>query len=250
MRLTLAAVLVLLDACAAPSLPPPPAQRAAPGPQVLLIGEQHDAAGHRRMQRQVLQTLAAQHRLAALAIEMAEQGRSTAGLPADASENEVRSALHWNEAGWSWSTYAPVVMAAVRAGAPVLGANLPKMQMAAAMADGGLDGTLTAPALRGQQQAIRAGHCGLLPASQIAPMTRIQIARDRSMAQVLEKAILPGKTVVLIAGNRHVDPQVGIPQHLRATVDAQVQVLPPEPQKKDYCAQLRSKSPAGMPAGQ
>jgi uncharacterized iron-regulated protein len=251
MRLTVAAILVLvLDACAAPSSPPASAIRAGPGPQVLLIGEQHDATGHRRMQRHIVETLAAQHRLAALAVEMAEQGRSTAGLPAGASEKEVRSALHWNEAGWSWPTYAPVVMAAVRAGAPVLGANLAKTQMAAAMADAGLDGTLAAPALKAQQQAIRTGHCDLLPEGQIAPMTRIQIARDRSMAQVLEKAILPGKTVVLIAGNRHVDPQVGIPQHLRANVDAQVEVLPPEPQKKDYCSQLGSKTPAGMPAGQ
>ena len=202
------------------------------------------------MQREVVERLAAQNRLAALAVEMAEQGRSTAGLPASASENEVRSALHWNEAGWSWPTYAPVVMAAVRAGAPVVGANLPKTQMAAAMADDSLDSKLAAPALKAQQQAIRAGHCDLLPESQIAPMTRIQIARDRSMAQVLEKAIVPGKTVVLIAGNRHVDSRVGIPQHLRANVDAQVEVLPPEPQKKDYCASLRSKTDAGMPAGQ
>jgi len=243
MRLPVATVLLLvLGACATPPLPPALAQSAgAHSQELLLLGEQHDASAHRRMQRQVVEMLAAEGRLAALAVEMAEQGRSTVGLGADASEQSVREALHWNEAGWSWPTYAPVVMAAVRAGVPVLGANLPKTQMAAAMADSSLDGRLAAPALKAQREAIREGHCDLLPESQIAPMARIQIARDRSMAQVLQRAIVPGKTVVLIAGNRHVDPALGIPQHLPATLRAETAPLPPEPPKKDYCEELRSK---------
>lgn len=244
MRLTFAAVLVLLlGACAAPPLPPALAERAgAQSHELLLLGEQHDATGHRRLQRQVVEMLAAQGRLAALAVEMAEQGRSTLGLAASASEEDVRTALRWNEAGWSWPTYAPVVMAAVRAGVPVLGANLPKAQMTAAMADSSLDGRLSGPALKAQQQAIRTGHCDLLPESQIAPMTRIQIARDRSMARVLEQAIVPGKTVVLVAGNRHVDPALGIPQHLPANLHAETAALPPEPQKRDYCEEMRNKT--------
>ncbi|HWI77972.1 MAG TPA: ChaN family lipoprotein [Ramlibacter sp.] len=191
------------------------------------------------MQRQVVELLAAQGRLAALAVEMAEQGHSTAGLGSGASQEQVRSALHWNEAGWPWPTYAPVVMAAVRNGVPVLGANLPRAQMAAAMADSSLDDKLAGPALKAQQQAIRSGHCDLLPESQIAPMMRIQIARDRSMAQVLVKAMVPGKTVVLIAGSGHVDSTLGIPQHLPASVHVQTVTLPPEPQKKDYCEEMR-----------
>ena len=250
MRLSIAAVLaLLLGACAAPPLPPALAERAGPSSQeLLLLGEQHDASGHRRLQRQVVEMLASQGRLAALAVEMAEQGRSTAGLASGASEDQVRSALHWNEAGWSWPTYAPVVMAAVHAGVPVLGANLPRGQMSAAMGDSSLDAKLSGPALKAQQQAIRTGHCDLLPESQIAPMTRIQIARDRSMAQVLEKAIVPGRTVVLIAGNRHVDPTLGIPQHLPAHLRAQTAALPPEPQKRDYCAEMRSRMKRGTVA--
>jgi uncharacterized iron-regulated protein len=250
MRLTVAVVLaVLVGACAAPSLPPALADRVAAARELLLLGEQHDAPGHRRLQRQVIELLAAQGRLAALAIEMAEQGRSTIGLAPGASEDAVRSALHWNEAGWSWPAYAPVVMAAVRAGVPVLGANLPRTQMAAAMADGSLDTQLAGPALKAQQQAIRIGHCHLLPETQIAPMTRIQIARDRSMAQVLEQAIVPGKTVVLIAGNRHVDPVLGIPQHLPARLRAQTAALPPQPQQKDYCEELRREMKRSTAAG-
>ena len=244
LRPPIAAVLaLLLGACAAPT-PLPPALVDGIGTtsrELLLLGEQHDAPQHRQLQRQVIEALAAQDRLAALALEMAEQGQSTAGLPPDASEQSVRSALHWEEAGWQWPTYAAVVMAAVRAGAPVLGANLPKAQMEAAMADISLDHLLTGPALKAQQQAIRIGHCGLLPESQITPMTRIQIARDRSMARVLQQAVVPGKTVVLIAGSRHVDPALGIPQYLPPQLQAQAAPLPPQPPQKDYCEELRSK---------
>ena len=245
MRLSIAAVLVfLLGACAAPPpLPPSLVQGAgAASKDLLLLGEQHDAPLHRQMQRQVIELLATQGRLAALAVKMAEQGNTTAGLPADASEQTVRSALHWNEAGWQWPTYAPVVMAAVRAGVVVIGANLPRAQMKAAMADGSLDAVLTGAAFRAQQQAIRVGHCDLLPETQITSMARIQIARDRSMAQVLARAAVPGKTVVLIAGTRHVDASLGVPLHLPANLQAEAAPLPPQPQKKDYCEELRHRA--------
>ena len=75
-------------------------------------------------------------------------------------------------------------------------------------------------ALKAQQQLIRIGHCDLLPESQITPMTRIQIARDRAMAQTIEDLALPGKVVVLLAGNGHVNRQLGVPQHLPATLHA------------------------------
>lgn len=241
MRHLIAALLVLLlAACAATSpLPAGLAERAGTSKDLLLLGEQHDAPVHRRMQQQVIEILAGHGRLAALAMEMAEQGGTTAGLGAGASEDEVRGALRWNQGGWPWKTYAPVVMSAVRAGVVVLGANLPRAQMKDAMADGSLDDLLAGPAFKAQQQAIRTGHCDLLPETQITPMTRIQIARDRSMARVLAQAVVPGKTVVLIAGTRHVDTKLGVPLHLPANLRTEAAPLPPQPQKKDYCEEMR-----------
>jgi uncharacterized iron-regulated protein len=58
------------------------------------------------------------------------------------------------------------------------------------------------------------GHCNLLPASQITPMTRIQIARDATMAKTLGAAIRPGQTVLLLTGSQHADKTVGVPLHL------------------------------------
>jgi hypothetical protein len=45
-------------------------------------------------------------------------------------------------------------------------------------------------------------------------MTRIQVGRDRAMAQAIVKAKRPGQTVLLIAGAGHVVRALGVPQHL------------------------------------
>ena len=163
----------------------------------LLVGEQHDAPEHQQLQRQIVDWLAARGDLAALAMEMAERPHTTAGLPRDASESAVRAALAWDEAGWPWATYAPVVMAAVRAGVPVRGANLPRADMRRAMADTTLDARLPPAMLAEQESRIREAHCHALPESQIRPMTRIQIARDIAMAQTLTEEDGHGKAARL-----------------------------------------------------
>ncbi|MFZ3219068.1 MAG: ChaN family lipoprotein [Rhodoferax sp.] len=224
----------------------------------LLIGEQHDTPAHQQMHREVVSTLAAEGKLAAVALEMAEQGRSTDALEPSASERAVRAALQWDDAAWNWTMYRPAVMAAVRAGVPVRGANLTPTQRTAAMDDAALDRLLRGPALKAQQQRIRIGHCGMLPESQIAPMTRIQIARDVAMAHTVTAAAIPGKTVLLLAGSGHVDRALGVPQHLKPDFKAKTLLLyansaptapesianfdqswplPPAPDK-DYCAEL------------
>ena len=252
----------------------------------LLLGEQHDAPDHQRIHREVIEALAARGALAGVVLEMAMQGNSTASLlggPAnhsgrrgsEASEDAVRAALKWDEQAWPWGPYAPAIMAAVRAGVPVMGANMPRAQMGAAMQQPDLDQRLNGPALKAQQQLIRLGHCNLLPESQISPMTRIQIARDVAMANAivqahasaeLANASQPGKsakTVVLLAGSGHVDRTLGVPQHLPPGLIAKSVLLvaggeseaggkasdfdavwaaAPVP-AKDYCAGLKAKLP-------
>ena len=211
----------------------------------VLLGEQHDAPSHQEQHRRTVETLAARGTLAALAIEMAEQGASTAGLPRDANEAAVRAALRWDEQGWPWAAYGPAVMAAVRSGVPVLGANLPRARMREAMAEAGLDDVLATAGLQQQRQAIRDGHCGLLPEAQVPAMARIQIARDRAMAQTVAGAAVPGKTVLLVAGGGHVDEALGVPRHLPASLRTASLRWPPQPVNppRDYCAELRQRMP-------
>ncbi|MDA7418913.1 ChaN family lipoprotein [Xenophilus arseniciresistens] len=262
LALGLAALIALAAGCASRADAPVPERIEALLPaDVLLLGEQHDAAEHQALQREAVLALTAKGQLAALALEMAESGRSTARLGTTASEAQVRTALAWNDKGWPWQAYGPVVMDAVRAGVPVLGANLPRARMKDAMSDVSLDVQLNEKALAAQQAAVRDGHCGLLPEAQIAPMTRIQIARDRAMAHTAAQAVAPGRTVLLLMGSAHADKALGVPQHLPTELrvrsvglvagDAQrtdsfdarwrTPALPP----KDYCASLRAGEKPG-----
>jgi uncharacterized iron-regulated protein len=235
------ACLIALAGCGAAGPMADPLAADGPTPDILLLGEQHDVGDHQATHSKVVSTLAARGALAAVVLEMAERGHSTAGLPAGAAEPEVRQALGWDERAWPWEPYRPAVMAAVKAGIPVLGGNLPRPQMREAMADAQLDAMLPGPALKAQQQAIRQGHCDLLPEAQIGPMTRVQIARDRTMAQTLSEAVVPGKTVLLLAGARHVDEQLGVPLHLPASLRIRSAPLPAQPSKKDYCAEFQRR---------
>ncbi len=236
------AMLLALGLAGCASLPPS-VGKALPA-DVLLLGEQHDAPSHQRLHHDTVSALASRGQLAALALEMADQGSSTRGLAPNADEAAVRQALRWNEAAWPWAPYGPAVMAAVRAGVPVLGANLPRSQMRAAMGDASLDTRLPAPALERQREAIREGHCGLLPTGQIAPMARIQIARDRAMADTVAQAAQSGRTVVLLAGQAHVDPELGVPGHLPKALQARAVTWPASPPARDYCADLRQQMQA------
>ncbi|WP_373805405.1 ChaN family lipoprotein [Delftia acidovorans] len=226
---------------------------------IVLLGEQHDAVAHQAWQQATVEQLAKQERLAALVIEMAPRTGSTASLARDASEDAVQQALQWQDAAWPWPRYRGVVMAAVRAGVPVLGGNLPRADMKQAMRNENLDTHLPPEGWQRQLDAIREGHCGLLPDTQLAPMARIQLARDASMAEVARAAVRPGKTVLLVAGRGHVLRGVGIPSWLPEAAGAKVAVaqagetsvaqasdvdwlqktdaLP----AKDHCAELREK---------
>ncbi len=180
----------------------------------LLLGEQHDAPDHQRLHLLTVKALIAQQNLAALALEMASAGQSTEKLSPEATDTQVRESLQWKNDSWPWATYGPIVMTAVRAGVPVVGANIVATGMKDIMRNTRFDTLLGGPALKAQQQNIRSGHCKMLPESQISPMTRIQIARDVSMADTLVKLAIPGKTVLLLAGRGHVDRLLGVAQHL------------------------------------
>jgi len=227
----------------------------------LLLGEQHDAPEHQQWQRDTVRWLNEQQRLAAVVLEMAESGSSTADLPPTADAVQVRTALRWNESAWPWQTYGPVIMEAVAAHIPVYGGNLPRQHMHAAMQDAQWDTRLPAAAWQQQRQAIAEGHCHLLPQTQITPMTRIQLARDASMARAILAALAARQpqqgVVLLIAGSRHVQRETGVPAWLPpevafkiaiAQADNTAHALPadhiyatPVMAVRDYCAELQTR---------
>jgi uncharacterized iron-regulated protein len=201
----LSLLLSLAAGCATP----------APPPRLLVFGEQHDQPDQQRQVAESVQQLAAAGRLAAVVLEMAERGRDTRALPRDASEATAREALAWS--GWPWEAYAAVVMNAVHAGVPVLGGNQPRAELRAAMADPSLDAQVPAAVREQLAEAVRSGHCNLLPASQEPGMVRVQIARDRAIAATVQSALAgaaPGQQVLLLTGAQHASRDRGVPLHL------------------------------------
>ena len=268
----LSLVLLALPGCALqpPSTPADSAWQAElerwPASDALLLGEQHDAPEHQRWEADSVRWLAERGRLAALVIEMAEAGTGTDGLPPDANAAQVYAALRWNEAAWPWERYRAVIMATVAAGVPVRGGNLPRSRMRAAMQDEALDRHLPPAALALQRNAIEEGHCGLLPADRVMPMVRIQLARDASMAQVVQQVRQDGRTVLLAAGWGHVRRDLGVPTWLpanfrakvaiaqagqaRTAIESEANYIHPTPAlaPRDHCAELRARPPGRLPA--
>lgn len=192
---------------------------------VVLLGEQHDADEHQTLARLSVARLAQSPGLSALVLEMADEGTNTTGLPTHATEAQVRERLRWNDAGWPWQRYGPVVMQAVQLGVPVVGANLPRPAMGAVMRDEQWDTRVPAGVLADHRKRMVDSHCGLLPESQVPGMARIQIARDERMAQTAERWLRPGKTVLLVAGAEHVKRDRGIPLFWSATLAQQAHVV-------------------------
>lgn len=249
----------------------------AQAPSAWLYGERHDHPDHAAQVAEAIRGLARASRLRAVVLEMAERGRHTADVPPDASEATVRQALAWQDAGWPWAQYGPLVMAAVRAGVPVVGGNLPRGELRTVMADAQWDERVPPEVRERLIDAVREGHCDLLPASQLGPMARVQIARDEQMARTVAEAAegaVPGQVVVLHAGAAHVSRRTGVPVHLaRLAPQLQLRVIgfdsayvsqaepgfdewrparhvPP----RDHCAELRQRgmapraSPETLPA--
>jgi len=200
---------------------------AAEPPRWLLFGEQHDQLDPKVQVAAEITRLAGRGELGGVVLEMAERGRDTRGLPASASEGQMRDALGWGEkSGWPWADYAPVVRAAVAAGVPVWGGNLARSALRPIMNEPLIEALISPGARAKLAIVVRDSHCQQIPPERVAAMVRVQIARDAAMAQTLLEAgqATLGESaeadrrrhphVVLLAGEQHVGRDRGIPIHL------------------------------------
>ncbi len=238
-RLCLGAACLALSACGTV-----PGSRT----QLLLLGEQHDAPSHPGLHAHAVQELIAQRQLGALVLEMADTHARTDMREPNATEAQVQAALGWNAKAWPWAHYRSAIMAAVRSGVPVVGGNLPQTKLRAAMDVPAYASLFTAQAWQGHIEAIRAGHCNMLPPTQLEPMARAQVARDLEMTSTLLSEARPtrvqGKTVVLLAGSGHLDPLLGVPfqlQRIAPGLPVRIKVWAREDTGQDYCAQFKQQ---------
>ena len=195
---------------------------------VAILGETHDNAAQHRLRATALARLYEGGARPALALEQFDRGQQAAIdalLQADAPVAErVDRIVALGDRGWNWTYYRPYVELAVTYRVPLIAANLSRADALRVARDG--VGAAFGPAeqaamrlqdvpadlLRAQRREVDEGHCHTLPADALEPMARAQVARDATMAAMLQPVLPRG--VVLLAGNGHARRDIGVVRYL------------------------------------
>ncbi len=194
--------------------------------QYVLLGEKHDNPDHHRLQLDLLNQLIASNKLDSISLEMIDSS-SDDRLETIQQQNinsldELKVYLEWEEEGWDWPYYGPLILDSLQAGIAVRSANISSQQvgeMYGQPLDEAVSSVLDATAIEQLNEEIDASHCNMLPASQFPAMVGIQQARDHQMALSLtfEQAdLLPGMIRLLVAGNYHVRQDLSVPNYIMA----------------------------------
>ena len=207
--------------------------RASEGTTFLLLGEVHDNAEHHQQRAARIKAMLRDGRRTTVVFEQIPAHRTEAvavllkDRPVDAETLVDEAQL--DRKYWRWPLHKPLIEASLQGRANIAGGNLsrealrPLMKgLSEASWPGELHGiVLKTPWGPAQQQAlvtaIDEGHCGALPKAMHEPMALAQRARDAAMAHAMLAASRAGaERVVLIAGNGHVDRELGVPRYLEA----------------------------------
>lgn len=188
----------------------------------LLLGEKHDNPDHHALQLSVLDYLLARNKVSNVTFEMMDETvaerlldiQLQPGLAGD----EMKAYLLWDEEGWDWQFYGPLVQAVYDAGIRLAAGNINRDTIGQVYADPDFidtSGILDESAMTQLNLEIDESHCGMLPESQFPAMVRVQQARDRAMARAMQRPP-EGMVSVLVAGNFHVRQDLGVPNYLAA----------------------------------
>ena len=191
--------------------------------QYILLGEKHDNPDHHRIQRNVLAYLFASDQAVTVSYEMMDtefdERLAELGGQRFESQSQLKDYLQWDEEGWDWSFYGPLVADTVAAGIAVRSANISRARMSEVYAqplDPAIANVMDEQAIEQLNVEIDESHCNMLPPSQFPAMVRVQQARDHAMASSLAAVDTSDKSNVLIAGNYHVRQDLGVPKYLLA----------------------------------
>lgn len=186
----------------------------------LLLGEKHDNPDHHSLQLALLEYFLQQGLVSSVAFEMMDsdqvqlleqlQTRQIAGL------DELKDSLQWDEEGWEWPFYGPMLNLVHQAGIPISAANIndeTMMRVYSEPSSAAISAVLDPNAMSELDKDIDESHCGLLPESQFPAMVRVQQARDYSMAQAMGQ-VGADQLAILIAGNYHIRHDLSVPNYL------------------------------------
>ena len=184
----------------------------------IILGETHDNAEQHRLQRVVLESLAARGRQPLLAMEQFDsehQAALDAARKRGADAEGLADAGRFDRKGWNWPLYKPLVQFALEFGWPLAAANLSRSDARAIVSDPTRSGLPPAdPAVEeALARDISESHCGSAPGGKLLRgMVEAQRARDAQMASVFTR------DTVLIAGAGHARSDRGVPLYVNAPV--------------------------------
>ena len=200
-----------------------PAQSSQIQPQAIwLMGEVHDhPLGHDYRMRDLKAALGHQWRPAIL-MEQFDTERQDDLTRAWQTCKQAQCVVDMaGGSGWQWPLYLPLIQLALDYRLPLVAANVSRAQLSGVIKEGfdavfepavieqfALAEPLPQPWLDQQRQAMREGHCNLLPERMIDPMVNAQAVRDIMYARLIEDYASQG--AVVIAGNGHVRKDLGI----------------------------------------
>lgn len=222
----------------------------------VILGEKHDNPDHHSLQRYVLSQMAAHTTIDSVSFEMLDSSQQIAvdSLTSAniSSLDELGNALGWDEQGWDWAFYGPIIQDSLLSGAVVRSANISSDEMMAVYADqsyGAAEGILDEAQVQRLHQEIDESHCGMLPESQFPAMVAVQQARDAAMAQSLVSDGVGFNGVrVLLAGNFHARRDLGVPnyvgpEHGELITVAFIEVSPESDQAREYLESFSATTP-------
>ncbi|UUX48596.1 ChaN family lipoprotein [Nisaea acidiphila] len=197
----------------------------------VMLGEKHDNPEHHRIQARLLAGLVAAGRRPAVVWEMIVRDKQPAidafAATGETDPDRFAEIVDWAGSGWpDWTYYRPIAEVALAAGLPMVAGNIGR-DAVRTIARSPENVTpelrtrlkLDEPLPENVEQAIGdevyRGHCELVPREHLAPMVRVQIARDASLAEAMVRASGSADGAVLIAGGQHVRKDIGTGYHLR-----------------------------------
>lgn len=188
----------------------------------LLLGEKHDNPDHHSLQAAIINSLIRDDLIAAAAFEMMDSDASAlleniAGQTF-ASPDDLKDYLNWDEEGWDWTFYGPLLESLVDAKLPITAANISNETMGRVYSEEtpeNIARVLNDETVEKLNIDIDESHCGLLPESQFPAMVRVQQTRDDAMANAMLEPST-GKISLLVAGNYHIRQDLGVSNYLLA----------------------------------
>ena len=204
---------------------------------IYLLGEVHDNPKAHSERFNLIESLVAQKFRPVIAMEQFDREKqailSEAMSSCKNADCVIRKA---GGRGWEWNFYTPIIETALKLGLPIIAANLSTTDAMKIVSNGfgaalnnetirdfNLDRPLDSELFQKQKIAIDNGHCHALPNSAFKGMVNAQVARDVWMAKTIREHSANG--LILLAGNGHVQKDIGVYRWLSAAERARTEVV-------------------------